>query len=182
MDGTGALRRTPPRRPAEEIAGALEEPYDRAPARGTAGGMTRLEDLVHRADIGELLARYARAVDEGEWDLLDTVFTADAEIDLSSTGGPKGTREQVKAWLAETLPSWPGRQHLLGPASVSFDERGASVRAPFTDTLSPSREMVRADASGLIRGGGVYHHTLVRAPDGWRSRAMRLEQQWRTIS
>ncbi|MFC5746389.1 nuclear transport factor 2 family protein [Actinomadura rugatobispora] len=141
---------------------------------------------LHRAEIGELLVRYARAVDDGDWDLLDTVFTEGAELDLSAPGGPRGAREEVKAWLAETLPAWPGRQHLLGVPSIAFgpdedDGLTATARAPFSDTLSPSRDLVRADAPGLIRGGGLYHHRLLLTPDGWRSRAMAIEQQWRTI-
>ncbi|MFD0690342.1 nuclear transport factor 2 family protein [Actinomadura fibrosa] len=141
-----------------------------------------LQELSDRAEIAELLARYARAVDGGEWDLLDTVFTGDAEIDLSAPGGPCGTPEAVKAWLADTLPAWPGRQHLIGPASVDLAGDAATVRAPFTDTLSPSRDMALADVSGLTRGGGLYHHRLRRTDAGWRSESMRIEQQWRTIN
>jgi hypothetical protein len=143
-----------------------------------------VRELLHRIEIGELLLRYARAVDGGDWDLLDTVFTPDAEIDLSAPGGPRGGRDEVKAWLAETLRHWPGRQHLLGVPSIEFPadpHDTALVAAPFTDTLSPSREMIKADAPGLTRGGGVYHHRLILLDEGWRSRSMTIEQQWRTI-
>jgi SnoaL-like domain len=138
-------------------------------------------ELSDRAEIGELLARYARAVDDGDWDLLDTVFTADAEIDLSDPGGPRGTRAEVKAWLAKTLPAWPGRQHLLGLTSISLAGDAATARAAFTDTLSPSRDLIDDAAPGFTRGGGIYHHRLVRTPAGWRSRAMTIAQQWRTM-
>jgi hypothetical protein len=140
-----------------------------------------LQELSDRAAIGELLARYAHAVDDGDWDLLDTVFTADAEIDLSAPGGPRSTRAEVKAWLAATLTTWPGRQHLLGLASISLAGDRATARATFTDTLSPSRDIIDDGTPGFIRGGGSYHHDLVRTPEGWRSHRMTIEQQWRTM-
>lgn len=141
-----------------------------------------IQRLGDRVAIEELLLRYARAVDSGDWDLLDTVFTADAVVDLSAPGGPKGSRDEVKTWLAATLPAWPGRQHLLGLVSVEFAGDEATALASFTDTLSPSRDMTSADVPGLLRGGGTYRHRLRRTEDGWRSHAMTIDQQWRTIN
>jgi len=145
----------------------------------------QVRELRHRVEIGDLLIRYARAVDDGDWDALDGVFTRDAVLDLTEPGGIKGGLAEVKSWLAEALARWPGRQHLLGVPLIEFpidpgDTAIASVS--FTDTLSPSRGVIQADAPGLSRGGGLYHHDLVLLPEGWRSRAMRIEQQWRTFT
>lgn len=142
-------------------------------------------ELRDRVEIGELLVRYTRAIDGGDWDGLDAVFTPGAVLDLTAPGGPKGGLAEVKAWLAETLVHWPGRQHLLGTPLIEFppdpgDTAIASVS--FTDTLSPSRSMIRAGTPGLTRGGGIYHHELVLLQEGWRSRAMTIEQLWRTIA
>jgi hypothetical protein len=144
-----------------------------------------VRELLHRVEIGELLIRYTRAIDSGDWDALDTIFTPDAELDLTAPGGPKGGLKEVKTWLAEALAHWPGRQHLLGAPLIEFpidpgDTAIASVS--FTDTLSPSRDMIKASTSGRTSGGGIYHHRLVLLPEGWRSRAMTIEQQWRVIA
>jgi hypothetical protein len=133
-----------------------------------------------RLEIADVLARYAYAVDSGDWDLLDSVFTEDAVIDYTSAGGVKGGRAEVKAWLAEVLSNWPGRLHLIGATTVRLDGDEATVAASFADTLSPSREMIPADAKGLLQGGGWYHHRMVRTPSGWRSRELVEEQTWRT--
>jgi len=143
--------------------------------------MMSLREISDRIEIGELLARYSLAVDTGRWGLLDTVFTADAVLDYSSAGGAKGSLPVVRAWLAEMLPTWPGRQHLIGAVAVALDGDQAGVTASFTDTLSPSREAVMADVKGLLRGGGWYHHRMIRTPDGWRSREVVLEQLWRVM-
>ncbi|MFI0447817.1 nuclear transport factor 2 family protein [Actinomadura sp. 6N118] len=138
-------------------------------------------ELPDRFEIGEVLARYALAVDSGRWDLLDTVFTADATLDYSSSGGVTGSLDEAKAFLAKVLPAWPGRQHLIGATLIAFDGDRAEVTASFTDTLAPSRDAINADTPGLIRGGGWYHHRMVRTAGGWRSREVVMEQLWRTM-
>ncbi|MEU5883209.1 nuclear transport factor 2 family protein [Spirillospora sp. NPDC047279] len=138
-------------------------------------------EISDRIEIGEVLARYALAVDSGRWDLLDGVFTPDATLDYSSAGGVTGTLDEAKAWLAEVLPAFPGRQHLITTPLIAFDGDHAEVTASFTDTLAPSRGMIKADAPGLARGGGWYHHRMTRTAGGWRSREIVLEQLWRTI-
>ncbi|UBU10085.1 nuclear transport factor 2 family protein [Nonomuraea gerenzanensis] len=140
------------------------------------------QEIADRLEITGLLARYTYAIDSGQWDLLDEVFCHDAVIDYSSSGGIRGTRDEVKAWLAEVLVHWPARLHLIGAARVDFDADGAArVSAPFTDTLAPTREMTAAGSEGFLHGGGYYHHRLRRTPDGWRSTELVEEQSWRTV-
>lgn len=140
-----------------------------------------LQEISDRFEINELLARYALAVDTGRWSLLETIFTPDAILDFGSAGGAKGGLPEVKAWLSETLPLWPGRQHLIGAVAIKLDGTEAGVTASFTDTLAPSRDAMAADSPGILRGGGWYHHRMVRTPHGWRSRELVLEQLWRTM-
>ncbi|MFI6292169.1 nuclear transport factor 2 family protein [Nonomuraea sp. NPDC050790] len=129
--------------------------------------------------IADRLATYAYALDSGDWDLLDEVFTPDAVLDYTSAGGIKGPFPEVKAWLADVLPNWPGRLHLIGATRVTLDGDSARVCASFTDTLSPSREL--AKPAGILQGGGWYHHRMERTPAGWRSRELVEEQTWRTM-
>ncbi|TMR93427.1 nuclear transport factor 2 family protein [Nonomuraea basaltis] len=138
------------------------------------------QEIADRLEIAGLLARYTLAIDSGRWELLDEVFSADAVIDYSSAGGIKGTRDEVKAWLAEVLAHWPGRLHLIGAPAIDFQDGEARVSAPFTDTLAPTREMVAAGTEGFLHGGGWYHHRMRRTPDGWRSTELVEEQSWRT--
>ncbi|MET8863063.1 nuclear transport factor 2 family protein [Nonomuraea sp. NPDC004580] len=140
------------------------------------------QEIADRSEITELLARYTRAVDSGHWDLLDEVFTPDASIDYRSSGGISGTRDEVKAWLAEVLSHWPGRSHLVGTATFAFAGDEARVSAPFLDTLAPTREMTGARTKGFLHGGGWYHHRLRRTPGGWRSVELVEEQSWRTAT
>ncbi|GAA3698912.1 nuclear transport factor 2 family protein [Nonomuraea antimicrobica] len=137
-------------------------------------------EIADRLEIIDLLGRYTHAIDSGRWELLDEVFSRDAVIDYSSSGGIRGTRDEVKAWLAEVLAHWPGRLHLVGAARIDFADGQARVSAPFTDTLAPTREMAAARTEGFLHGGGWYHHRLRRTPGGWRSIELVEEQSWRT--
>ncbi|ROO84614.1 SnoaL-like protein [Actinocorallia herbida] len=143
--------------------------------------------LLDRMEIADLLARYGLAVDTGRWSLLDTVFAPDAVLDYTATGGAKGGLAEVRGWLSEVLPAFPGRLHLLGPPAIAFDgDRDepafAGVTVAFTDTLAPSREALGGrHTQGLIQGGGYYHHRMERTPSGWRSRELVVEQTWRVF-
>jgi hypothetical protein len=129
--------------------------------------------LRDRVEIDDLLTRYASAIDAREWDMLDSVFTADADLDYRSAGGMTGTYPEIKAWLAKVLPMFTWTQHLILNRAVELDPAGdgARSRAGF---LNPNGLRV-GDKPWLFTVGGNYHDRLVRTPDGWRI-ASRLEE------
>ena len=133
--------------------------------------------ILARLEITDVLTRYTRAIDTGEWDLLDRVFTPDAEIDYTETGGIAGRFGEVKAWLAESLPLFPQRQHLLGQVSVELDAAGqAQVAAYFYNPMV----LPSGDGPGVVvEFGGIYHHTMLRTPGGWRSRRLHEQLVWK---
>ncbi|MFD0888725.1 nuclear transport factor 2 family protein [Streptosporangium algeriense] len=136
----------------------------------------REREIADRLEIGDLLARYAHVLDVGDWARLDLVFTADAVLDHTSAGGGRGTREEARRWLAETLSRWPVRHHLIGLPVVRFEGDEAEVTVPYTGTLVPAGG---ARGTGLVRTGGWHHHRMARTPYGWRSGELVEEQAWR---
>jgi hypothetical protein len=135
------------------------------------------EDVADRLAIDDLLTRYTMAVDSGDWEQLDTVFTPDAVIDYTSAGGVRGTRDEIKAWLAEALAPFPIRQHLIANKRVVIDGDTATVRAYFFNPMMISL----GDAPPRpTPGGGYYNHRLVRTAEGWRSVELIEEEVWRT--
>ncbi|MEI7057304.1 nuclear transport factor 2 family protein [Nocardioides sp. CCNWLW239] len=135
-----------------------------------------LQMLSDRAEITDALTRYTLAVDDGDWDALDTVFTADATIDYSESGGTVGAFPEVKAWLAEMLPAFSSKRlHTVGQVGITFTDDGADVVAYFDNP------MVISDGAGgerVVEVGGRYRHTFVRTSDGWRSRHLHEEVFW----
>jgi SnoaL-like domain len=134
------------------------------------------QEIADRLAIDDLLTRYTMAVDDGDWDALDTVFTADAVIDYTSAGGIKGTLHEIKPWLAAALANFPVRQHLICNKKVTFDGDRATVRAYF---FNPMNMPMPDGTTRYMPGGGYYNHQLVRTADGWRSEALHEEEVWR---
>ena len=135
-----------------------------------------LREISDRLEIEALLARYARAIDTGAWDRLDEVFTPDAEIDYTATGGIAASYPEVKAWLAQMLPIFPRRMHTLGQVDSQVTGETATVAAYFHNPMVlPGKD----GSEQVVEFGGVYHHDLVRTTDGWRSRRLVEELVWK---
>jgi SnoaL-like domain len=138
--------------------------------------MLDLQTISDRLEIDDLITRYTRAIDTGEWDRLDDVFTHDARIDYTATGGIEGRYPEVKAWLAEMLPMFPRRQHLVAQKEVTIDGDRADVTAYFLNPMV----LPQKDGTELLwEFGGLYRHTLVRTERGWRSSALVEDLVWK---
>ncbi|MBF4161295.1 nuclear transport factor 2 family protein [Nocardioides acrostichi] len=139
-----------------------------------------IAEISDRLEIAEVLTRYTRAVDEHAWDRLDQVFTADAVIDYTASGGVHDAFPTVKAWLAEVLPMFFRRtMHMLGQIEITWTdaERSAADVVAYFDN-----PMTLDDGSGgtkVAHFGGFYRHAMVRTPEGWRSRRLVEDIVWK---
>jgi 3-phenylpropionate/cinnamic acid dioxygenase small subunit len=127
--------------------------------------MLSLQEISDRLEIQDLLARYSYAIDERNWDALDTVFTPDAVIDYSETGGAAGSVAQIKAWLPKAMERFPRYQHMV--ATTKLELAGDAARSR-TCLFNP---MVYQDDDGAEKVffiGLWYRDKLVRTADGWR--------------
>jgi 3-phenylpropionate/cinnamic acid dioxygenase small subunit len=124
-----------------------------------------LLELRDRLAINDLLVRYAWAIDTKEWDTLDTVFTPDAKIDYTRTGGIAGSLAEIKPWLAESLAAFPATQHLLSNSQVTIEGDTATAR---TAVYNPMGAATREGPLHFFFMGGYYADRMVRTPDGWR--------------
>ena len=130
-----------------------------------------LQTLGDRAEITDLLTRYARAVDRQDWDLFRSVFTPDARIDYTQVGGAAGSLDEVVGFLSKVMPMFETMQHLISNIDITIDGDEAKVVAMVYNPL-------KLPDSGVWATGGWYHHELVHTPDGWRSRSLVEEASW----
>lgn len=130
-----------------------------------------LEQLLDRLEIDDLLTRYATAIDTSNFDLLDDVFTADAQVDYTSAGGIAGDFPTIKAWLSEVLPYFPAYQHLVGNRNVVLEGDTATSVSVF---FNP---MVQKDGDTFFVGG-EYHDRMIRGPEGWRIIERTEKNRW----
>jgi hypothetical protein len=127
--------------------------------------MLSLEDISDRLEIQQLLAAYCTAIDAGRFDELDQLFTDDAEIDLSVTGGAYGPFGEVKAWLIETLSSMGAYMHLVSNIDLRLTGDTATAR---TACVNPLVLDSKSNAVYLICFW--YEDEFTRTSGGWRFR------------
>jgi hypothetical protein len=127
--------------------------------------MLSLEEISDRLEIQQLLAAYCTAIDAGRFDELDQLFTDDAEIDLSVTGGAYGPFGEVKAWLIETLSSMGAYMHLVSNIDLRLTGDTATAR---TACVNPLVLDSKSNAVYLICFW--YDDEFTRTSGGWRFR------------
>ena len=135
-----------------------------------------LQDIVDRTEIRDAITHYTFGIDLGEWDRLDRVFTPDATINYTESGGIEAGFAEVKPWLAENLAIAPNRVHMIG--QIDFEklpDGDIQANAYFHNPML----LPRPDGTDeLWEYGGRYHHAMVRTPAGWRSRRLVEELVW----
>ncbi len=114
-----------------------------------------------RADIIDVLVRYATGIDRRDWPLFRTVFTADCVLDYGEIGKWNGVdavtefMDQVHAMAVHTM-------HRLSNHAITVDGDTATART-YVDSL-----IMAQDNSSGVSGIGFYDDDLVRTPGGWQ--------------
>jgi hypothetical protein len=126
--------------------------------------------------VQRVLYDYAWACDNKDWGLLGSVFTSDAHLDYSSTGGPAGGREQVVGWLRESLSQLPVIQHVVSNFQIAVHGDRAKGRAMFyTAARLPGLE-------AMLTTGGYYDLAFRREADQWRIEQLVEDNRWMSPS
>ena len=124
-----------------------------------------LAELRDRLEIEDLLTRYCAAIDAKDFDRLDEVFTPDATIDYTKSGGIRGEYSVVKSWLAKALAPFRVVQHLVTNVRLEIDgERASSVCSFFNPMGLPGED----GGVNLFFCGGRYRDQLISTERGWR--------------
>ena len=127
--------------------------------------MLPLQEISDRLEIQDLFARYSFAIDERDWDALDAIFTPDARIDYSETGGAVGSFAEIKAWLPKALERFPMFQHMVATTKLDIDGDTARSR---TILFNPMTYRAENGEDQVFFIGLWYRDKLVRTPAGWR--------------
>ncbi len=137
--------------------------------------MLSLQEMSDRLEIQDLFARYSFAIDERDWDALDAIFTPDAQIDYTETGGAKGSYAEIKAWLPGALERFPMFQHMV--ATTKLDIAGDEARSR-TILFNPMTHRAEDGAEQVFFIGLWYRDRLVRTAGGWRIADRYEEAGW----
>ncbi|KBZ61837.1 nuclear transport factor 2 family protein [Mycobacterium colombiense] len=120
----------------------------------------RLQALCDERDVQRALIRFARAMDDRDWDTMAEILAEDAQGDLG-TGRLRG-RAAIIELIREYLDRCGPTQHLLGNVIVDVTGDSAVSRAYIRDVHLNST----ADPTTRFYTIGDYHDTWRRRPDG----------------
>jgi 3-phenylpropionate/cinnamic acid dioxygenase small subunit len=136
-------------------------------------------ETLDRIEIDSLLTRYATAVDTRDWDLYQTVFTADAVIDYTSSGGIRGELAEVTKWLADALSIFSMSQHMVTNRDIRVAGDTATSRSYFYNPMGRTK---RDGSLDLMFVGGYYRDQLRRTGEGWRITERIQDTAWSSSS
>lgn len=135
---------------------------DHRPADGRVLDPARLAD---RAAIHDLAIAYAHAVDDRDWERWTGLFTEDATIDYTHSGGIAGGRDEVAAWMPGGLSVFTWSMHSISTHEITFT--GPDTATGRADLFN--RNGVEWEGRmELCDIGGVYLDEYRREGDVWR--------------
>jgi SnoaL-like domain len=116
-----------------------------------------------KAQIADVLIRYATGIDFKDWPLLRTCWTDDVDADYGEVGTYSGVDAITE--LMERLHSDMGpTYHRLSNLAITVDGERATARSYVYAHL----QAVADNPASWVEALGHYDDELVRTPQGWR--------------
>jgi hypothetical protein len=116
-----------------------------------------------KAQIAEVLIRYATGIDFKDWPLLRTCWTDDVDVDYGEVGKYSGV-EAITALMEQLHSAMGPTYHRLSNFAITVDGDRATARSYVFAHL----EALADDPSSWVEALGHYDDELVRTPEGWR--------------
>jgi hypothetical protein len=136
-----------------------------------------LDELSHRLEIQDLLARYCHALDRQDWTAFRKLFAENAQLDFTAFGGPTGDVEALIAFLQPILAGLASSHHAISTITIELAPAGRSAKV--RSAAQVAMTMALADASEHTSFSGLwYEDVLERTAEGWRIRTRTQVKAW----
>lgn len=136
-----------------------------------------VEALIDRAEISDVVLRYATALDARDWAGYESVFTDPLTVDFSSWSGEPETTLAVAEWVAlvrSTLSGFDATHHLSSNHVITLAGNSATCMSYMV-----ARHYLIEDGERLMHSiGGHYTNQLIEGADGWKIRHCTLTVTW----
>lgn len=141
-----------------------------------------VQRLLDRAEISEVVYRYATSIDRRDAQLLATVFADELTVLLRGGSFKEGRRQtlpgnQFAQSVIKSISRFASTQHLFNVYRIELNGDEAQ-----TLVYMQARHFIR-ESEGLHPPwdmGGYYVHHLVRTAAGWKVREYTLNITWET--
>lgn len=157
---------------AEGQAGFAVLTFDPATNTGVANWW-----IEYRVEIGDVVVRFATALDRHDWVLYRSCFTPEIEADLSSLLGVpprRATADEWTAFVASEQSGFSATQHISSNHVITVRDDEATCVA----YLHAQHCFPHGTSDGTCCVGGRYTYQLARTAEGWLIRAYALEMLW----
>ena len=137
---------------------------------------TALQELLDRAAIRDVMARYARGLDRRKFDLVRTCFTADATADYGTGAQVASGIDAIMAQV-RVVEQFQLTQHFMGDQLIEFHGDSADVETYAVDRLRYTRDGQEYDSTGGLR----YVDSFARVGGDWRIAKRVMHTDWRRV-
>jgi ketosteroid isomerase-like protein len=133
----------------------------------------RLRAIEDRLAISDLLVRFARCLDEKDWDGYVALYTEDGVLRFP-WGGPRGT-DVLRADVEHNLARFHATHHISANHRVEIDGDEATSRS-----YVQSVHVADPEADEHWTMAGWYDCIYRRTPDGWKFTEVAITPVWQT--
>lgn len=136
-----------------------------------------VETLLARAEISDVVHRYATGIDRRDWALFRSCFADEIEIDFETWNSLPARRLGGDDWVAGVrsgLSGFDATQHV----SSNHVHTIAGPEATCVSYMMALHHIVEGDERKMQAIGGFYTNQLRRGADGWRIHACKLTVTW----
>jgi hypothetical protein len=116
-----------------------------------------------KAQITDVLIRYATGIDFKDWALLRTCWTDDVEVDYGEVGQYSGV-EAITDLMEQLHRGMGPTYHRLSNFAITVDGDRATARCYVFAHL----QALPDDSASWVEALGHYDDHLIRTSDGWR--------------
>lgn len=135
-----------------------------------------IEDLIARAEVTDVMHAYATGIDRRDWQLFQSIFTDEVDLDFSSWGSEPG-RRSAKDWAAgvcQSLSGFTATQHVMSNHVVTLNGDEA-VCVTYMQAL---HYLLIDGKQNMQSLGGYYTNRLRRTATGWKIFSCTLTVTW----
>jgi hypothetical protein len=126
-----------------------------------------VEEMADRMAINDLITRYVHALDDREYDVLDSVFMPETVFDLTSAGAIRGTWPEVKELYKSQKDVYVNYLHVYGNVRIDF-EPGRTLAKVKSKVINPIGVPDENGNVRLFQVQGGYDDIFVKTENGWR--------------
>jgi hypothetical protein len=151
--------------------------YGRRTRETPMSGELTVEILLARAEVSDVVHRYATGIDRRDWPLYRSCFADELELDFTSWNGQPPRKTAADDWVdgvRNGLSGFDATQHV----SSNHVHTITGVEATCVSYMMALHHIVDGAERKMQAIGGYYTNRLRRGADGWRIHACKLTVTW----